>query len=230
MPLFQAMTRSRNGVSRTGARTGRSKTWRSQSFEAWSIAALTTATASPRRISGPDIGMTLHCSAAARCVPFAQRLGVARRHIRKARLRADARQDLPRARATLAVGTPHLDRDARNVIEPEGAGWPLGLDQGCSGRDRDLGEIDVDHRLEQLRVAHIDHRIGFERGADALGGALDLERAGDHAAYHAHLAPLLGERVVAPGGRDLRELLEVHRAFWRRIAREPGLLRRKRQH
>src|SRR4029453_18161592 len=172
MPLFQAMTRARNGASRPGARTGRSKTWRSQSFEAWSIAVLTTATASPRRISGPDIGTILHCGAAARCVPFGQRLGGARRPTRKARLRADARQDLPRARATLALGTPHLDRDARNVIEPEGAGWPLGLDQGCSGRDRDFGEIDIDHRFEQLRVAHVDHRIGFGGGADTLGGPL----------------------------------------------------------
>ena len=38
-----------------------------------------------------------------------------------------------------------------------------------------------------------------------LPRALDLQRAGDDAAHAAHLAPLLGQRVVAPGRRQSRE-------------------------
>ena len=40
--------------------------------------------------------------------------------------------------------------------------------------------------------------------------ALDFQRAGDDAAHAAHLAPFLGELVVAPGRRHLGEQFEMH--------------------
>ena len=69
--------------------------------------------------------------------------------------------------------------------------------------DAHLGEIAIDHGLVQLLVRHMHDRMRFERRADALLRALDLERAGDDAAHGADLPPFLGELVVAPGGRHL---------------------------
>ena len=107
---------------------------------------------------------------------------------------------------------------------------PSSCDQRRRRGDADLGEIDVDHRLVKLLVRHVHDRMRLERGADALLRALDLERAGDDAAHDAHLAPLLGQLVVAPGRRHLGESFEVHRLRVGAIARQPGFLRREAQH
>ena len=86
------------------------------------------------------------------------------------------------------------------------------------------------HGLEQVFVGDVHDRVRFERGADALLRALDLQRAGDDAAHGAHLPPLVGELVVAPGGRHFGEQFEVHRLRRRAIARGPGLFGREAQH
>ncbi len=185
----------------------------------------------PPRQGRPHICGGGHYSAALRMrVPFAQRLGIARGDVGVGGIGADARQDLPRARAFPALGEPHLDRDPAHVVEPEGVGRTIAFHQGRRRRDRDLGQVDIDQRGEQIGVGDIDHRRRLERGADALSRPLDLERAGDHAADVAHLAPLLGQRLVAPGRRHLREQLQMHGAVGARMAREPRLLGGERQH
>jgi hypothetical protein len=45
--------------------------------------------------------------------------------------------------------------------------------------------------------------MGLEARADALGGALDLDGAGDDPAQIAQAIPALGQRIVAPGFRQI---------------------------
>ena len=85
-------------------------------------------------------------------------------------------------------------------------------------------EVDVDHRGEQVEIGDVDHRVCLKRGADPFVRALDLQRAGDHAADGADLAPFLGERIVAPRRRDVRKRLEMNRAGVRRKPRQPCFL------
>ena len=109
-------------------------------------------------------------------------------------------------------------------------GGTVALHQGRRRGDADLGEIDIGDRLEQILVGDVHDRMRFERRADALLRALDLERAGDDAAHDAHLAPFVGQLVVAPGGRHLGEQFEMHGLRVGAIARSPGFLRREAQH
>src|SRR5262249_58235117 len=62
-------------------------------------------------------------------LPFARRRRVAGGDIGMGGIGADARQDLPRARAFPAGGEPYLDRDAFDVVETERVGRALALDQ-----------------------------------------------------------------------------------------------------
>ena len=87
--------------------------------------------------------------------------------------------------------------------------------------------IDVGNGFEQFFVRDVHDRMRFERGADALLRALDLQRAGDDAAHGAHLAPFLGQLVVAPGGRNRGEALQVHRGRAVAVARQPRFLGRE---
>ena len=122
MPLFQIRTRSRNGVSRTRPRAGRSNTNRSHSFERL------VGNGDERRRGKPEPAErppdernagSLRCRAVsfgvpcASAVPFAQRLRVARRDVGIFRIAADRRRDLPGARALRALGEIDDDGDAR---------------------------------------------------------------------------------------------------------------------
>src|SRR5437899_1325500 len=120
-------------------------------------------------------------------LPLAQRLGVARGDVGIGRIGADARQDLPRARAFASFGEPHLDRYTLDVVEAERVRRTITLDERVVRRDGDLGEVYVNHGSEQLGIRNVDDRRGLERRTDALVRALDFERAGDHAAHVAQL-------------------------------------------
>ena len=110
-----------------------------------------------------------------------------------------------------AFGEVRHHGDAGNVRQAEGVGGSLAFHQRRRRSDADLGEIDIEHGLEQVFVRDMDNRMRLERRADALLRPLDLERAGDDAAHGAHLAPLLGQRVVAPGRRHVGKQFEMHR-------------------
>src|SRR3954465_8379798 len=130
MPVFQVSTKSRNGVMCTIPRSARSNTSSSQSLDAWSIAQTISATTAPKRVNGPHAySRSTLLRRLRHRVPFAQRLGVARRDVRVVRVGADGQRDFPGARALLAFRTVRNDRDALHVIEPEGLGWSLAFDQ-----------------------------------------------------------------------------------------------------
>ncbi len=79
-------------------------------------------------------------------VPFAQRLRIARRHVRILRVFADTFGSIFHERAHFLPGAQlGTNRDARHVVEteaPRPAPRPrTNLD---AGRDADLGEIDLD--------------------------------------------------------------------------------------
>ena len=69
-------------------------------------------------------------------------------------------------------------------------------------------------------LLEIDARRRLERRADLLVGARDLDRAGDDERSARIVSHVLRQRVVAPFGRDRRELFEMDRAA-RRVARRP---------
>ncbi len=232
MPVFQVSTRSTNGVSATAPLAPRSKTKSSQSLSAWSSAQATAAAARPSGERSPEVGRRR------RLTPFALRMASHSRSACASRgVTSGYCGSLPTAgeifheRAHLRPSASLVDdRDARHLRQAEGVGRAFALDQRRRRGDADFGEVDAEHRLEQLRVRHMDDRVGFERGADALAGALDLQRAGDDAAHQAHLAPFLGELVVAPGRRHLGEQFEMHRGVVRAVALAPGLLGGEAQH
>ena len=122
---------------------------------------------------------------------------------------ADLFQYLPAACAFVAVGQQRLDGDARHVGQGEGAGWTLAFDQLAARGDADLAEVEALERLEILGRG-MDARRGLQAGADALLGALELERAGDDAAQRAHRLPLLAQRRIEPGGGDLGIDAQMH--------------------
>ena len=86
--------------------------------------------------------------------------------------------------------------------------------------------IDAVQRLQELGIGDVDLRRGLEARADALGGALELERARDGAADGADRFPLGGQRVVAPAFRDGREGLQVDGAIGARESVRARLPRR----
>src|SRR5581483_2281075 len=177
IPIFQASTRSKNGVTLTTPRRARSKPFSSQSFEAWSATSVTTAAMMPAR-SGVMAGRSdVHPQR----LPFAQSLGIARGDVGIVSVLADSRRDLPGAGAFGADGLLDHDRDAGHRIEAERSGRRLALAHLVIGGDADLGEIGVEQGRQHVAVSDIDHRRGLERGADVLGGAFELERAGDDA-------------------------------------------------
>ena len=56
----------------------------------------------------------------------------------------------------------------------------------------------------------MDVRRGLQAGADALLGALELQRAGDDAAQRAHRLPLLAQRGIEPANGDLGIEPQMH--------------------
>src|SRR5215471_3871173 len=116
----------------------------SQSLSAWSSTQTAAATASPIRVKGPLSKSLLR--GLGQGFPFAQRLGVARRHVRVVGIAADRFADLPGARAFAPLGARRHHRDAAHLLEPKGLGRALALDQGGARRDADLGEVDAADR------------------------------------------------------------------------------------
>src|SRR5262249_59084704 len=83
-------------------------------------------------------------------LPLAQRLGIAGRNVGIGRIGTDAGQDLPGARALSSLRELHLDRHALDVVEPERVERTVALHERVVRRDGYLGEVDVDHRGEQV--------------------------------------------------------------------------------
>src|SRR5579864_7430640 len=192
MPVFQVRTRSANGVTGTAPRPARSKASRSQNFAAWSRAQAITAMTSPKALSDPHIELRCASPRAASATPLLRRLAhvfplaqslcVARRDVGIFRIGADRRRDFPRAGAFFALGATRLHRNAAHVVEPERRCRSLALDQSRRRGDAELREIATDRDAEQVRIGDVNDRRRFERGADALGGALKLKRTGDDTA------------------------------------------------
>jgi phosphatidylglycerophosphate synthase len=95
---------------------------------------------------------------------------------------ADVGQDLPAAGAFGAACARRHDRDAGDVLEPEGVGGRFGLREREVGGDADVGEVGAGKDGARLGVGDVDDGGGLEARADALFAPLDLEGAGDDAA------------------------------------------------
>src|SRR5690349_9086122 len=119
--MFQASTRSKNGVTFTTPRRARSKPFSSQSFEAWSATSVATAARMPAR-SGVMAGRS---DRHPERLPFAQRLSIARGDVGIFGVLADIRQDLPGAGAFGADRFLDHDRDTGHRIETECIGRRL---------------------------------------------------------------------------------------------------------
>ena len=96
--------------------------------------------------------------------------------------------------------------------------------------DADLGQIDIEQRAEDLLVRNVDQRRGFQRRADALGRALDFQRAGDDAADVADGLPLRSQRIVAEILKALRKQGQMHRRLGVRPVHPPRFLGGETQH
>ena len=156
--------------------------------------------------------------------------GIARRQVGIVRVGADIGEDAPRARALLALArsfdTTPTPGTSGSVNAPSGGALAMSraaLVMEISARSTPSSARSI------ARVGDVDLGRRLEARADALGGPLELQRAGDDAAHVAHQLPLLGQLVVAPGLVELGERFEMHRAFAARIAREPRFLGRERQ-
>src|SRR5215203_5550906 len=155
MPVFQVSTRSTNGATFTTPWLARSKTLSNHSFDAWSSTQAIAAVASPIAVSGPQniparAAIRRSLRGLAHGFPFAERLRVARRDVGILRIRADIMGNFPGPRAFAAFGEVHDDRDTRHIGGAERLGRALAVDQRRRRRDADLGQIDIDHRLEQF--------------------------------------------------------------------------------
>ncbi len=93
----------------------------------------------------------------------------------------------------------------------------------CGG-DRH-GQIDAGQRFAQRRIGDVDRRRRLERRPDALGGALDLQRARNHRAHLEHRLPIRFRAPRRAGGIDHGELLEVD-AGVRAMPAHPRLVHR----
>jgi hypothetical protein len=69
--------------------------------------------------------------------------------------------------------------------------------------------------------------MGLQAGADALGGPLDLDGAGDHPAQIAQAIPALCQSIVAPGFRQGRKDAQMHALLRPMPPGPPGLLGRE---
>src|SRR5436190_21073470 len=235
MPVFQVSTRSTKGMTLTMSLSARPNTWSSHSFDAWSNTPAIAAAVRPSAVSGPQNMREGACirrslRGLAHGFPFPERLRVARRDVGILRIGADVVRDLPGARALPAFGEVHDDGHAWHVRQAEGVSRAFAVGERRRRSDADLGQIDAEQRLAQFGIADMNDRIGFERGADALAGPRDLQRAGDDAADQPHLAPFLRELVVAPRGRHGGEQLQMHRGLVGTRPLAPGLFGGEAEH
>ncbi len=155
---------------------------------------------------------------------FAERLRVARRHIRGIPHRHPTSGEIFQERAHFTPESPRRDDcDTGDISQAESVlrSFP-GFDGNIRG-DADLGEIGRRNRRAQIRIGDINQRRGFKRRADALLPALDLQRAGDHGSDATDFLPFRRQRIVAPFRWNLRKGFEMHRQSIG-IARQPRLL------
>ena len=138
-------------------------------------------------------------------LPFPQRLRVARRDVGILRVFADGGKDLPGTRAFGADGFLDHDGDAGHVGKRECTGRRVVIRHHRIRGDADFGHVDVEQRREDVLFRHIDQRRCLQRGADVLGGPLELERAGHDTADVADGFPLRGEPFVAELVEPFRE-------------------------
>src|SRR5947209_6642806 len=226
MPVFQASTRSKNGVTLTAPRRARSNANSSQSFVAWSRTSTATAAMRPERRrevmtmpkapACPALTQLVHALSKStdhhsQRLPFPQRLGVAGRDVGVFGILADGRENLPGARAFDADGFFNDDGDTGYVVQAERARGCAALAYLVVRGDADFGEIDVEQRAEQRLVGDVDDRRGLQRRADALGGAFQFQRAGDDAADVADDFPLRRQRLVAQRLQAVRKQRQMHR-------------------
>src|SRR5262252_1393254 len=221
MPVFHASTTSRNDVTGTRPRSVSPKPYSSQSLAAWSTATATSATIRPSRsgiLPRKARRVILSRSGVSR-VPFAERPGIARRHIRVVRISAHIRLNLPGPGAFDAPGRAEFDRDPRHIVKAKCRRRPFPRLDGRAGRDGNLGHADLAAVTgkfyrddeQQLRIGNVDRGRGFQTRTYPLVGARNFQRAGDDAAHAPDVAPYACQRFVAPGSRNLRESVQMHR-------------------
>ncbi len=141
---------------------------------------------------------------------------------------ADIRQDLPAPLAFLAIRPAEDNRDARHVRQGEGPVRRLGRGDLRIRSDQDIRQVQpIEGRLD--RGIRVDHRRGFQIGADFLFIPLLLQRRQYGTAHAAHLGPArgLGFRQRPIGGH-IRHLAQMHRILRRgSCPGQPGFLRRE---
>src|SRR5258706_8713000 len=94
-------------------------------------------------------------------LPFAQRLGVARRHVGILRVFADGGEDLPGARAFGADGFFDHDRHAGHIAQSERIGRRILAGHHRVRGDEDFSQVDIEQRLENLLVRDVEQRRGL---------------------------------------------------------------------
>jgi hypothetical protein len=126
---------------------------------------------------------------------------------------ADIRQDLPRPRAFGADGFFDHHGNAGNALQAKRLGRRLALAHFVIRGDADLGQIDIEQRVENRFVRNVNQRRGLQRRSDPLGGPLDFQRAGDDATDVADGFPLGGQGFVLEFFQAFREQRQMHRRF-----------------
>ena len=101
------------------------------------------------------------------------------------------------------------------------------IDPRDNGEFGEIGAVHVSHRRH---IVEHERHIRLVRGADGLVPAQGFDRLRYGGAQRAQPVPFFAQRLVAPAGINRRPVGEVHAAVGSRIAGQPHLLRRERQH
>ena len=206
-----ARARAAAGRSRTGdtaSRPGRGRAWRAPGSARRGERG--------RHRSGP------------RRVPFAQRLGVAGRHVRIVGIAADQRARSSTSGRICGPRRAPARRDAPHLVEPEGVGRALAAPDVDARRDADLGEVDA----RRGRPPSSSSAMKTVGAASRLAPMRFCARSISSAPVTTRrtrrtLAQRSARAVVPPGLRHLGKGLEVHRTVLVGIARQPRLLGRE---
>src|SRR5579863_6979113 len=201
-PGFQTLVSLKTGSTWIGPRSIRSKAPSSQALTDWST--MITAAARPKATQPLRFTCGSARLSAMGRVPPGDRVGVAEREVRIARVGAHLGQNAPRACALAPLGPQRLDSDTRDFRQAEGVLRPLTGGQHRLARAEHLGGVQAIKSLQEHGIGDPDARRSLERRADALVAPLDLQRTGNHADHGLDLCPALGLGFVAPGCRRLR--------------------------
>ena len=220
MPGFQVSTRSRNGVRWTMPAIGEIE--REQQPELHGLIERADDRGRDQAEAGERAVEVLRASRHSAAfawhrVPFAQRLRVARRDVGIVRIGADraarsstsARTCVPSASfGTTATPCTSSSRNA--------SAGPSPSTSVAAEVMRDLGEIDVDQRGEQVGVGDVDDRAPPRARSRCACSARSTSSAPVTTRRTSRtFAPFLRQRVVAPARRQLGKQLEMHRAVRR---------------